>query len=104
MVRAIEPSLGTMGLAKRACGVVAVALAHAAYVFLVYRARHLTHGGLASSDLVLFGLPALAAFAAYYWLVGGRRVSWPPRWLVAFVLTVVSFWLSLLVPLNTYGT
>ncbi len=104
MVSAIERSGRAASLAKRAGGVVAVALAHGSYVFLVYRARHLASGDLASSDFILFGIPALAAFAVYYWLVGDRRASWPPRWLVAFALTAASFFLSLLVPFNTYGT
>jgi cytochrome bd-type quinol oxidase subunit 2 len=104
MVSAIDRSQRTFRAAKLFCGVAAVALAHAGYVFVVYRSRVLTQSVFASSDFFLFALPALVAFAAYCWLLRAWRRQWPPRWLAAFVLTVVSFSLSLLVPFNTYGT
>jgi hypothetical protein len=86
------------------CGLVALALAHAAYSFLFYRARVLTHSAIASSDFLLFALPAIVVFGGYFFLLRARSVRIIPPWVGAFLLTVLSFWLSFLLPFNTYGT
>lgn len=93
-----------MGIAKLALGLLAVVLGHAAYVFFVYRARVVRHAALASSDFILFALPALLAFIGFYWLLCGRKMHLLPPWVGAFLLTLLSLWLSLLLPFNTYGT
>jgi hypothetical protein len=85
-------------------GLVAIAAAHSAYVFFLYRARVITHSCIASSDFVLFALPALLAFAGYYALLAVRRPTWIPHWVGAFLLTLLSLWLSMLLPFNTHGT
>ena len=104
MVSAIGSSQRVGSLSRLGCAVAAVVVLHAAYVFVVYRLRHLTPSAFASSDFLLFGLPALLAFAAFYWLLGGRHPAWLPRWVAALFLTIISSWLSVLVPFNAYGT
>jgi len=79
-------------------------MAHAAYTFVLYRARVLTHSAVASSDFLLFALPAIVAFAGYYFLLRARAVRTVPPWVAAFLLTLLSFSLSLLLPFNVYGT
>jgi Zn-dependent protease with chaperone function len=93
-----------MGTAKLALGLLAVVLGHAAYVFFIYRARVLTHSPLASSDFIVFALPALLAFGGFYWLLRGRKMHLLPPWVAAFLLTLLSLWLNLLLPFNVYGT
>ena len=104
MVSAIESSPRVASLRKLAGAVAGVAVLHGGYVFVVYRLRHLKQAAFASSDFLLFGLPALLAFAAFYWLLGGRHPNWLPRWVAALLLTVVSSWFSLLLPFDAYGT
>jgi hypothetical protein len=86
------------------CGLIAVLLSHAAYTLVVYRARALTHSVFASSDLLLFLLPAVLAFCGYFFLLRARAVRIIPAWIAALLLTLLSIWLSLLIPFNTYGT
>jgi hypothetical protein len=86
------------------CGLAAVALAHAGYTFVVYRARALTHSAFASSDLLLFALPAVLAFCGYFFLLRARALHLVLCCIIAIVLLFLTFWLSMLVPINTYGT
>ena len=85
-------------------GLVAVALAHAGYTFVVYRARALTHSAVASSDLLLFALPAVLAFCGYFFLLRARAISPLLSLLIASALAFLSFWFSMLLPFNIYGT
>src|SRR5207244_2272014 len=82
----------------------AIVACHAVYFFLVYRARALTHAAFASSDLFLFYLPLLVVFAAFVSLLRGRGTSWLLSIALAFLLTFLSVWLSVLIPFNMYGT
>jgi hypothetical protein len=41
-------------------------MAHAAYTFIFYLARALTHSAIASSDFLLFVLPAIVVFSGYF--------------------------------------
>ena|SRR5437660_7294232 len=93
-----------ISLARLIGGLIVVMVAHAGYVFFLYRARVLTQSVIASSDFLLFALPAILAFAGYFFLLRARAVRIMPPWAAAFLLTVLSFWLSLLLPFNTYGT
>jgi hypothetical protein len=90
--------------AKRALGVCIVAVAHVAYTFVTYRAGVLTHSGPWSSDLLVFAVPTLLAFIAYASLLHGRRTSWMLALSVSIGLTFLSFWLSIFIAFNTYGT
>ena len=93
-----------MGRAKLAVGLLIVAIAHIGFIFLMYRARVLTHSAFWSSDFIIFALPTLLAFAAYISLLHIRRTSWVVAAIVAIALTLFSSWLSLLIAFNTYGT
>jgi hypothetical protein len=104
MVSTIDSSPPRISIVSLICGVVALAMAHAAYTFVLYRARVLTHSAVASSDFLLFALPAIVAFAGYYFLLRARAVRTVPPWVAAFLLTLLSFSLSLLLPFNVYGT
>jgi hypothetical protein len=86
------------------CGLVGIAMAHVGYTFVLYRARVLTHSGIASSDFFLFVLPALLAFSGYFLLLRARAIRVIPPWVAAFLLTLLSFSLSLLLPFSIYGT
>ena len=86
------------------CGLVALVLAHAAYTFVFYRARALTHSAISSSDFLLFALPSIIVFVGCFLLLRARAVRIIPPWVGAFLFTVLSFWLSFLLPVNTYGT
>jgi hypothetical protein len=104
MVSTIGSSPRRISVVPLICGLVALAMAHAAYTFVLYRARALTHSAIGSSDFLLFALPAIVVFSGYFFLLRARAVRIIPPWVGAFLLTVLSFWLSLLLPFNTYGT
>jgi hypothetical protein len=104
MVRAIDAVRPRLSRVALAAGLAAVAVAHATCVFVGYRSRIVLHSPAASSDLLLFALPALLALGSYYALLYARRVQSFPRWIAAFLLASVSFCLSLLLPFNIYGT
>jgi hypothetical protein len=93
-----------LGAIKLAFGLLALVLAHAIYVFLVYRDRVLTHSALSSSDFVLLYLPMLLAFGGYAWLLRARGMHPVLVFIFALILTSFSFWASMLVPMNVYGT
>jgi drug/metabolite transporter (DMT)-like permease len=86
------------------CGLVAVAAAHVGYTFVLYRARVVSHSTVASSDLLLFALPVIVAFIVYFFLLRARAPRIVPPWVGAFLLTFLSFCLSLLLAFNTFGT
>jgi hypothetical protein len=54
--------------------------------------------------LVVFLLPAVVAFAGYYFLLQARVERTIPPWVLAFLFTLLSFSLSLLLPFDVYGT
>jgi hypothetical protein len=101
MVRTIDSPQAGMGIAKLALGLLAVVLGHAAYVFFRVPNNPSAIDALASSDFIL---PAFLAFIGFYWLLRGRKMHLLPPWVGAFLLTLLSLWLSLLLPFNTYGT
>ena len=103
MVNTIQSPSRVSGL-QLVCGLFAVAAAHAAYTFVVYRARVFSHSVMASSDLLLFALPLIVAFILYFFLLRARAARMIPPWVGAFLLTFLSFCLSLLLAFNTFGT
>ena len=102
MVSAFEQLIGSR--AKRAVGVAAVAFAQIAVLFIAYRARVLTHAAFSSSDVLVFAVPSLLAFVAYLLLLHSRRTSWLFPIGLSIGLTLLAFWLSLIIAFNTYGT
>jgi hypothetical protein len=52
----------------------------------------------------LFALPAIVVFSGYFFLLRARAIRIIPPWVAAFLLTLLSFWLSFLLPFNIYGT
>lgn len=82
----------------------AIVVCHAIYFFTVYRARVLAHSGFASSDLLLIYLPLFIVFAAFALLLRARHTSRVVMLVLAFLFTLLSFWLSILIPFNMYGT
>jgi len=100
----LEASLPWIRVARLTCALTAVAIAHVACTFFLYRARVLTHSMLASSDFVLCALPAIVAFIGYLLLLRARAVRMIPPWAAACLLVFLSFWLSLFLVFNTYGT
>ena len=90
--------------AKRVLGLGVIAVVHVAWIFGAYRSRVLTHAGLWSSDFFVFALPTLLVFAGYVCVLRSGRSSWLVAASVAIALIFVSFWLSLFIAFNTYGT
>ena len=89
---------------------VSVLLTHIALQFILYRGRVVEHWTF--GDLVVFFAPlslALAGYAWVWWRVA-RLKPWEPTSKGAFVIaltllsTAFSFWASLLLPFNMYGT
>ena len=104
MVSILNSSLSRMSVRKLTCALIAIAIGHLAYTLLLYRVRVLTHSPIASSDFILFGLPAILAFTGYWLLLRGRQIRMIPPWMTACLLVFVSFWLSLFLAFNIYGT
>jgi len=90
--------------AKRALGLVVLAMVHVVWIFVAYRSRVLTHTALWSSDFFVFALPTLLVFAGYVFVLHSGRSSWLVAASVGTTLTFLSFWLSLFIAFNTYGT
>ncbi len=85
---------------------------HSSLEFVLYRGRVVGHSTLCESDFILFAVPSVLAIAGYAILFGcwarARQMSLALRIVVVFVLTLVvtffSFWGSMLMPINMYGT
>jgi hypothetical protein len=80
-----------LSLAPFAAGVICLIVVHIAIVFLLCGSRAFVRSFAVPSEFVAFFLPAVAV-----------RVI--PPGLAAFLLTVLSFSLSLLLAFNAYGT
>ena len=93
-----------MSVLQFVCCLVAISVAHAAYTLILYRARVVTHSAVASSDFLVFALPAIVVFIGYFFLLRARAIRMILPWVGAFLLTFLSFWLSLLLAFDTYGT
>jgi hypothetical protein len=85
-------------------GVLSVISLHVVAVLLLYpRGRLVSSTGI-PAELIVFLLPAALGFSSYLWLLRARKIRLMPPWVGAFLLTLLSFWLSLLLPFNIYGT
>ncbi len=73
-------------------------------VFFLYGSGTFIRSLLVPSEFVVFVFPTVAAFTGYYLLLRGRAARIMPPWVAAFLLTLLSFSLSLLFAFNTYGT
>jgi hypothetical protein len=93
-----------LSLAPFVAGIICVIVVHIAIVFLLYRSRAFVRSFAVPSEFVVFVFPAVVAFTGYYFLLRARAAPGISRWVVAFMLTVLSSSLSLLVPFNMYGT
>jgi hypothetical protein len=93
-------------------GIGLVFILHSALFFVLYRGRAVSHWLLTESNFFLTGLPLLLAFSATVFLLlrssllltagtVGRALG---LFALALLITFFSFWLSLLVPFNLYGT
>jgi drug/metabolite transporter (DMT)-like permease len=102
MVSTIQSPSRVSGL-QLVCGLVAVAAAHVACTFVLYRALVVSDSAVDSSDLLLYALPVIFTFLAYFFLLRARAARMIPPWVGAFLLTFVSFCLSLLLAFNTFG-
>jgi hypothetical protein len=105
------PPRRVSGLITAALGAVVFTL-HCIIQFVLYRGRIVGRWSLADSDAIVFLMPNFLALAAYAFLLG-RWVAakdWPVGAKVAaaialtLVATFFSFWGSMLVPINVYGT
>jgi hypothetical protein len=85
-------------------GIICLIAVHVAIVFLLYGSRGSVRSFAVPSEFVVFLFPAGVAFTGYYFLLRARAVRVIPPWVAAFLLTLLSFSLSLLLPFNIYGT
>lgn len=95
-----------------AAGVCGVVVLHSALFLILYRARVVSDWPVARFDSVVFGLPFLLAYSAFAYLLSrssllsasspGRRVLFILP--LSLVVSFFSFWCSLLLPFNLYGT
>ena len=105
------PHQRVSGFATAGLGLL-VFILHCVIQFVLYRGRVVNRWSLADSDAVVFLMPNLLALAAYAFLLGrwAAAKNWPTAAKVGatIALTLVaaffSFWGSMLIPVNTYGT
>jgi hypothetical protein len=93
-----------LSLAPFVAGIICVIVVHVAIVFLFYGSRGFVRSFAVPSEFVIFLFPAVVAFTGYYLLLRARAVRMIPPSVAAFLLTLLSFSLSLLLPFNVYGT
>ena len=93
-----------LSLAPFMAGIICLIVLHIAIVFLLYGSRAFVRSFALPSELVVFFFPAVVAFTGYCFLLRTRAVRMIPPWLAAFLLTILSFSLSLLLAFNAYGT
>jgi hypothetical protein len=93
-----------LSLAPFVAGIICLIVVHVAIVFLLYGSRAFVRSFAVPSEFVVFLFPAVVAFTGYYWLLRARAVRMIPPSVAAFLLTLLSFSLSLLLPFNVYGT
>ena len=84
-------------------GIACLVVGHVALVFLLYGSRAFVRSFALPSEFVVFLVPAALACTGYYLLLRARASSIMPS-VAAFLLTLFSFSLSLLLAFNTYGT
>jgi len=87
-----------------AAGLAAVELFHCVAIFTLYRGRAISHWSISDSDVVVFVVPTLVAFVAYFGLLVGLVTHKGARLGCAALLTLQSGWVSLFFSFNTYGT
>ena len=106
MVSAAPPESSSRRLSSVSaiCFALAVIAFHAGFTLLLYRhLRQIRATGIPAEFLV-FCLPTFLAYVGFFLLLRVWRVRLMPPWFSAFLLTILSFWLSLLLPFNIYGT
>lgn len=98
------PSVTQLSTARIIVGILLVIVFHIVAVFLLYGlGRRIVAAGLPPTFTVL-GLPMTIAYLGYYFLLRAGKPRIIPSWVAAFLLTLLSFSLSLPLPFNVYGT
>ena len=98
-------SLSTrLRLASFVVGIICLLVFHIGIVFLLYGSRAFVRSFAVPWEFIVFLFPAAVVFTGYYFLLRARAVRVIPPWVAAFLLTLVSFSLSLLLPFNVYGS
>lgn len=93
-----------LSLTPCVAGIICLVVVHVGIVFLLYGNRAFVRSFAVPSEFVVFLFPAVVAFTGYYLLLRARAIRMIPPWVAAFLLTLLSFSLSLLLPFNVYGT
>ncbi len=93
-----------LSLATFVAGIICLIAVHVVIVFLLYGSRTFVRSFAVPSEFVVFLFPVVVAFIGYYFLLRARAVRVIPLWVAAFLLTLLSFSLSLLLTFNMYGT
>lgn len=89
----------------------AIGCGHCLIGVILYRGRAIDRIPVLQSDILVFLLPALVALSAYtatYWWIGFLQSKPGLRIMTMVGLSILwtgfSFWLSLLIAFNRYGT
>ena len=93
-----------LSLAPFVAGIVCSVVGHVVIVFFLYGSRAFVRSLAVPSELVVFLFPAAIAFTGYYLLLRAHGVRMIPPPVAAFLLTLLSFSLSLLLAFSVYGT
>ena len=93
-----------LSLATFVAGIICLIAVHVVIVFLLYGSRTFVRSFAVPSEFVVFLFPAVVAFTGYYLMLRARAVRMILPWVGAFLLTFLSFCLSLLLAFTTYAT
>jgi hypothetical protein len=85
-------------------GMIFLIVVHVTMVFLLYGSRALVRSFAVPSEFVVFLFPAVIAFTGHYVLLRAGSVRMIPPWAAACPRVFLSFWLSLFLAFNAYGT
>jgi hypothetical protein len=93
-------------------GLLTVTALHMLWTFFVYRERCMGNNLLARSDLILFALPLGIVFISHLYLFRHTYKTFQALSIygsialisLCFLTTFLYLWISMLIPINTYGT
>ena len=91
-----------MKFAAKLLLLLAIPALHVVAIFYLYRGRHLAQI-FYDSDAIVFFLPSAFAYAAYFVILLWMRRSADRALLMSIGATLGSFWLAMVVALNSFG-
>jgi hypothetical protein len=91
---------------------ISITVCHALWTFLIYGQRCRTHNSFAQSDFILFTLPLIIVLFSHVYVFQRSCSAFQNLTMIkgfglailAFITTFLSLWISMLIPINIYGT